>query len=404
MARAVRVPARCSRHPGPGELVAGAGGLLLLVAMFLPCSGQRAGAGAGLGRGDHGGPGGVERLGGVQRDRRAARLDGGAGDRAAGGGAAVDAAARSWRRRTSVAAALAALLIVYRLIDPPDLPIGDSGDTAYETGRRLGAFFGLLCTAGIAWGAGRAGAEAARASSRGRLGRAPAPRRPPSPPPLRQPAPRRCGRARSAEPAPPARPAARPRAASPAPAAGRRPAAEPATPPAPAPGPGPRPASRRPLPHLAAGRCRPARRLDACRHRRRMPDPLASPRPRAWALATRATSRITPSWPASSARRPATSSRPCRPAGRRPRTRFPTGPGSATTCPRSRARCSGSGCSGSRPAVTPRSPGSGRPSRRSRRPPTTPRRSSSRTSSTRRCSASARARPASTSWSTTRRC
>jgi hypothetical protein len=54
-----------------------------------------------------------------------------------------------------VAAVLSALAIVYRLIDPPDLPLTQAEDVTYETGRRLGAFFGLLCTAGIAWGANR---------------------------------------------------------------------------------------------------------------------------------------------------------------------------------------------------------------------------------------------------------
>ena len=53
----------------------------------------------------------------------------------------------------AVAAALAAVLVVYRLIDIPEIPVEVSSETAYATTRRLGAFFGLLCTAGIAWGA-----------------------------------------------------------------------------------------------------------------------------------------------------------------------------------------------------------------------------------------------------------
>ena len=47
-----------------------------------------------------------------------------------------------------------AVLVVYRLLDPPDL--ATAADTAAsETARRLGPFFALLATIGISWGAWR---------------------------------------------------------------------------------------------------------------------------------------------------------------------------------------------------------------------------------------------------------
>ena len=72
-------------------------------------------------------------------------------------------------------AGLAALLVVFRLIDVPDIQIEAPGDASYEVGRRLGAFFGLLCTAGMTWGANLVGAAApaprARSPSRAEPGR-----------------------------------------------------------------------------------------------------------------------------------------------------------------------------------------------------------------------------------------
>jgi hypothetical protein len=56
-----------------------------------------------------------------------------------------------------LAAALSAVLIVYRLLDPPSFP-GDFDQLETATGRRIGAFFGLLGAAGLALGASRAGA------------------------------------------------------------------------------------------------------------------------------------------------------------------------------------------------------------------------------------------------------
>jgi hypothetical protein len=214
-----------ARHPGPGELVAGAGGLLLLLAMFLPWFGLN-------GRARVPGSGEVITVGRGNIDAWEAfsgidvlLLLVSALAIALLVLAVVSTPPPELAVAVSGASALAALLIVYRLVDAPDLPIGDPGDTAYETGRRLGAFFGLLCTAGIAWGAGRAGAAAATATA---AATAPAPA--------------------SASSAPtPARPAPTP-AASPTPAA-PRPAPTHAAPPAPAP-----PAPAPPAPAPAAAR------------------------------------------------------------------------------------------------------------------------------------------------------
>ena len=53
-----------------------------------------------------------------------------------------------------IAAAVSALLIVYRLIDPP--AFGEAGEgLGTATGRRIGAFFGLLGAAGLAWAVAR---------------------------------------------------------------------------------------------------------------------------------------------------------------------------------------------------------------------------------------------------------
>ena len=62
---------------------------------------------------------------------------------------------------TGSLAALSALAIVYRLIDPPSLAVPAESDASFEVARRIGSFFGLLCTAAIAWGAGAGGGTAA---------------------------------------------------------------------------------------------------------------------------------------------------------------------------------------------------------------------------------------------------
>ena len=142
-----------SRRPGPGELLAGASGLLLLLAMLLPWFGVEASLTL---------PGSSEPVVVVEGGRNAwesfAVID------IVLAVAAVLAIALVTRAAVStpppalplavaVAAALAAVLVVYRLIDIPEIPVEVSSETAYATTRRLGAFFGLLCTAGIAWGA-----------------------------------------------------------------------------------------------------------------------------------------------------------------------------------------------------------------------------------------------------------
>jgi hypothetical protein len=164
-----------SRRPGPGELLTGAGGALLLVALFLPWFGLD-------GRVRVPGSGQVITVG---RDPLNAWESFTALDillallAAVALAVLVVALVRTPRAALVAAAAggaaVGALLIIYRLIDVPDIPVGDAGDTTYETGRKLGAFFGLLCTAGIAWGAGMIGVGA---------GEAAAPEPPPEPEPL----------------------------------------------------------------------------------------------------------------------------------------------------------------------------------------------------------------------------
>ena len=157
-------------RPGSGELVAGAGGVLLLLAMLLPWYGLDASVVV---------PG---------TDRRVtvsgAGLDAwesfGLVDLLLAGTAAlaitmlVAAAASSLATpglalATGSLAALSALAIVYRLIDPPSLAVPAESDASFEVARRIGSFFGLLCTAAIGWGAGRVAA-------RPRVGAAPRPR------------------------------------------------------------------------------------------------------------------------------------------------------------------------------------------------------------------------------------
>ena len=65
----------------------------------------------------------------------------------------------------AIAGALCALLIVLRLLDPPDLGLVLPGDQT-GVGRRIGAFFGLLGAAGMAWGAGAALATPGERSAR----------------------------------------------------------------------------------------------------------------------------------------------------------------------------------------------------------------------------------------------
>jgi hypothetical protein len=267
-----------AQRPGPGELVAGAGGLVLLLAMFLPWFGLN-------GRARVPGSGEVITVGRGNIDAWEAfsgidvlLLLVAALAIALLVLAVVSTPSPELAVAVSGASALAALLIVYRLIVVPDLPIGDPGDTAYETGRRLGAFFGLLCTAGIAWGAGRAGAAAAAAepSAEPRAEAAP-----PEPAPARtRPAPARLAPASPAAasaapaappPAAPASPTPAPSRSAPTPVAAPAPASpatpKPATPSAPAPPPAAPPAAPRPASKPATPAAPPA------------PTPAAPPTP-----------------------------------------------------------------------------------------------------------------------------
>jgi hypothetical protein len=64
----------------------------------------------------------------------------------------------------AVAAPLAALLIVFRLLDPPDVDVIVAGEPS-EIGRRIGIFFALLATALMSLGTWRAGREEPVAAS-----------------------------------------------------------------------------------------------------------------------------------------------------------------------------------------------------------------------------------------------
>jgi hypothetical protein len=147
-----------SRRPGPGELLAGASGFVLLLAMFLPWYGVDSSARL---------PG-TDTVVTVSTDSLSAWEAFTAIDIVLAATALLALAIpllgllreapQELALAAIAAAALSALLIVLRLIDVPDIAIDAAPDTAYETGRRLGAFLGLLCTAAIAWGANLAGA------------------------------------------------------------------------------------------------------------------------------------------------------------------------------------------------------------------------------------------------------
>jgi hypothetical protein len=223
-----------SRRPGPGEIVVGASGLLLLVAMFLPWFGLD-------GRVRVPGVGAISI--GAQNQNAWEAFGGVDVVLALAAALAILVLVVAFFAEPPpalvlaviVLAGLAALLIVYRLIDVPDIEIDAPGDASYEVARRLGAFLGLLCTAGMTWGASLIGVPAqvpARKPERHAGAKAApeaAPASPPEPAPA-SPTPAAAPRRARAKPAPPPEPAAPARApASPsAPPASRRARAKPA--------------------------------------------------------------------------------------------------------------------------------------------------------------------------------
>src|SRR5215203_1260663 len=196
------------RRPGPGELLAGASGFLLLLATLLPWFGIDSSAQV---------PGTEQVVEVYGNDLNAWEAFAGIDlVLAIAAALAIAALAVGFLSRPPVAlwvavagaAAVAALLIVYRLIDPPSIAFDEAPDTAYETGRRLGAFFGLLCTGAIAWGANMAGAGAPAQAEEEPAAGEPAPTRGPA---------RRAPAAEPARPAPePGRPAPEPARPEPA--------------------------------------------------------------------------------------------------------------------------------------------------------------------------------------------
>jgi hypothetical protein len=138
---------------GRGELLAGAAGVLLLAATFLPWFGLDSAIRL------PGRPGGVTVHGeGVSAWQAFSAID---VVLLVGASLALALPAAATLRGESVrgplafavivVAALCALLVVLRLLDPPDLvaPV-DAGPT--ETGRRIGPFFALLAIMGMGWG------------------------------------------------------------------------------------------------------------------------------------------------------------------------------------------------------------------------------------------------------------
>jgi outer membrane biosynthesis protein TonB len=239
-----------SRRPGPGELLVGASGFLLLLVMFLPWFGLDGRVRV---------PNiGVISIGAQNLNAWEAF---GAIDivLAFVAALAIALAAVAFYAEPPPAlvlaviagAGLAALLVLFRLIDVPDIQIEAPGDASYEVGRRLGAFFGLLCTAGMTWGANLVGAAAPaparekparRAEPETPVREAPAPARDEAPAPAHAaPAPAREAPTPAREvPAPPPEPAREEPALPPEPAR-----EEPALPPEPARAPAPRPARSR---------------------------------------------------------------------------------------------------------------------------------------------------------------
>jgi hypothetical protein len=143
------------RSPRAGELAAGAGGALLLIATFLPWFGVDSAVEL------PGRPGGTTVRGeGVDAWQSFAVIDVvllavavaallllvlGVADLRAPVGLAL---------AVTGAGVVCALLVIYRLLDPPD--VATAADTAaHETGRRIGPFFALVATIAVSWGGWR---------------------------------------------------------------------------------------------------------------------------------------------------------------------------------------------------------------------------------------------------------
>ena len=175
-----------ARRPGPGELVAGAGGALLLVATFLPWFAVDIAL-----RLPHRSGGTTIRGEGVNAWQAFAVLDVLLLITALAAiallvlrAADVASARVPVALVTAVAGVVCAALVVFRLLDPPDLPVVEG--VGSEVGRRIGAFFALLATAAISWGAFRALAPEAAVAERAPE---PEPEPNPNPNPSRRPSP-----------------------------------------------------------------------------------------------------------------------------------------------------------------------------------------------------------------------
>lgn len=143
-----------SSRSGTGELTAGTAGLLLIVAMFLPWFGAEA----------------TLTLPGDGGQVTAADTSMNAWEAFRGedlllavtGVLAILLVLPLLRERALlalvalVASALSALAIVLRVIYPPTAEAIESGAAVFETGPRLGVYFGMLYALAIAWGANRA--------------------------------------------------------------------------------------------------------------------------------------------------------------------------------------------------------------------------------------------------------
>lgn len=143
-----------STRAGTGELTAGAAGVLLIVAMFLPWFGTEATLTL---------PGDGGRLTAIDTSMNAWESFRGEDLLLAATGILAMLLVLPRPRERAVlglaalaGAALSLLAIVLRVIYPPTTSAIESGAMVFETGPRLGVYFGLLYALAIAWGANRA--------------------------------------------------------------------------------------------------------------------------------------------------------------------------------------------------------------------------------------------------------